>query len=118
MARLSHDLRGSRWLLPVVGLLALAMLVSGAVVFVVHRLGSEGRYPQGKNDAKPAELVPNGSPAPKPSRRPNIVTIVTDDMRTDDIRWMPDVRRLLEDRGLNFRNSFAPNPSARRRGPP
>jgi len=110
MARLSQDLRRSRWFLPVVGLLALAMMVSGAVVFVVHRLGSQDNFPEGKNNAKPADLLPSGSPAPKPSRRPNIITILADDMRTDDLRWMPNVRHLIEDQGLNFRNSFAPNP--------
>ena len=31
-------------------------------------------------------------------------------MRTDDLRFMPHVRALVPDRGLDFRNSFSPNP--------
>jgi len=42
--------------------------------------------------------------------RPNIVMVMADDMRTDDLRFMPSVRRLLVGTGLNFRNSFSPYP--------
>jgi N-acetylglucosamine-6-sulfatase len=41
---------------------------------------------------------------------PNVLVIETDDMRWDDIRWMPSVRHLLRDKGLSFENSFAPYP--------
>src|SRR6478672_2836814 len=43
-------------------------------------------------------------------RRPNVLVIEADDMRWDDLRWMPNVRRLLQRRGLTFENSFAPYP--------
>ncbi len=53
-------------------------------------------------------------PAPevteKPQRRPNVLVIEADDMRWDDVRWMPHVRRLLQRTGLSFENSFAPYP--------
>lgn len=111
MARFPLDLHGRRrFLLPLVGLLAVALVVAGVIVSVWGKVGTDNRQPTGKNTAEPAELVPSGAPAPRPSRRPNLVTIVTDDMRTDDLRWMPNVRNLIEDEGLNFRNSFAPNP--------
>jgi arylsulfatase A-like enzyme len=42
--------------------------------------------------------------------RPNVLVIETDDMRSDDLRWMPNVRRLLRRKGLSFENSFAPYP--------
>jgi len=42
--------------------------------------------------------------------RPNILVITADDMRSDDLRWMPRVRHQLAARGLVFRNSFTPNP--------
>jgi len=42
--------------------------------------------------------------------RPNVLVIEADDMRWDDLRWMPNVRRLLQRRGLTFENSFAPYP--------
>lgn len=41
---------------------------------------------------------------------PNVLVVVTDDMRWDELRWMPNVRRFVQDRGLNWRNSFAPTP--------
>ncbi len=51
---------------------------------------------------------PTVTEAPQP--RPNLLVIETDDMRWDDLRWMPHVRRLLQRRGLTFENSFAPYP--------
>ena len=42
--------------------------------------------------------------------KPNIVMVMADDMRSDDLRFMPSVRRLLVGTGLNFRNSFSPYP--------
>jgi N-acetylglucosamine-6-sulfatase len=56
-------------------------------------------------------------PAVKPRRapstgdtRPNIVFLLTDDMRTADLRFMPETRRLLLHEGLFFRNAISPNP--------
>jgi len=43
-------------------------------------------------------------------RRPNIVMIMVDDMRTDELRYMPRTRRLIGRRGVTFANSFAPYP--------
>src|SRR5262249_55732778 len=42
--------------------------------------------------------------------RPNIVVIMADDMRADDLRWMPATRRLLGSAGATFANSFASQP--------
>lgn len=69
-----------------------------------------GGGPAGKNSAAPSQLVSKGSTAPADGARPNIVTIVADDMRTDDLRWMPNVRELVADQGLDFANSFSSNP--------
>jgi arylsulfatase A-like enzyme len=38
------------------------------------------------------------------------VVIMADDMRADDLRWMPSTRRLVRDRGVAFANSFASLP--------
>ena len=43
-------------------------------------------------------------------RRPNIVMIMVDDMRVDDLRFMPLTRQLIRNEGVRFRNSFAPYP--------
>ncbi len=45
-----------------------------------------------------------------PGDRPNIVVIMTDDMREDELAFMPNVQRLIEDRGVRFVNSFSPYP--------
>ena len=40
------------------------------------------------------------------SARPNFVFILADDMRKDDLRYMPKTRALLKDRGMTFENAF------------
>jgi N-acetylglucosamine-6-sulfatase len=38
--------------------------------------------------------------------RPNIVFVLTDDLRADDLRFMPRTRKLLAERGVRFSNAF------------
>jgi N-acetylglucosamine-6-sulfatase len=70
-------------------------------------------HPSGQRHPHPRETLITPQPPlvqePKQAR-PNLFVIETDDMRWDDLRWMPNVRRLLQDRGLTFENSFAPYP--------
>ena len=47
---------------------------------------------------------------PAPSAAPNIVLILTDDMRTDELRFMPKTRRLLVQQGVRFSNAISPHP--------
>jgi N-acetylglucosamine-6-sulfatase len=58
------------------------------------------------------EAVPVASPqsAPAQSGRPNILVVMTDDMRIDELRYMPNVRAHLLSRGVEWRNSFSPYP--------
>ena len=42
--------------------------------------------------------------------RPNVVVIMTDDARNDELRFMPNVRHLLGDQGVRFSNAFSPQP--------
>ncbi|QWC85296.1 sulfatase [Nocardioidaceae bacterium] len=42
--------------------------------------------------------------------RPNIVMIMVDDMRADDLEYMPLTRRLIGDKGVTFDNGLAPYP--------
>ena len=39
-----------------------------------------------------------------------MLVIETDDMRWDELKFMPNVRKLIQGRGLAFENSFAPYP--------
>jgi len=41
--------------------------------------------------------------------RPNVVLILTDDMRRDDLKSMPAVRRLFTDAGTTFRHAYSSN---------
>jgi len=45
-----------------------------------------------------------------PSGPPNIVLILTDDMRTDELRYLPKTRRLLVDQGVRFTHAISPHP--------
>ena len=36
--------------------------------------------------------------------------VLTDDMRADDLRYLPHVRHLLVDRGMTFRQMQSPHP--------
>ncbi len=42
--------------------------------------------------------------------RPNIMVVMLDDMRADEMRFAPNTRRYIRERGLDFRNSFSPYP--------
>lgn len=99
--------RGRRRLLVLVGPVIVALVVGVVVHLGTREPASQLRAstPVG-HQAAPSNL----SPSATRSARPNIITILTDDMRTDDLRWMPNVRRLIAGRGLTFRNSFSPFP--------
>jgi arylsulfatase A-like enzyme len=55
----------------------------------------------GKEPATSAQTVP---------AKPNIIFILTDDMRKDDLKYMPKTRSLLEAKGMSFSNAFVSNP--------
>jgi N-acetylglucosamine-6-sulfatase len=50
--------------------------------------------------------APETSLAQTTDPRPNIVFVLTDDMRADDLRFMPRTRKLLAERGVRFSNAF------------
>lgn len=45
--------------------------------------------------------------APAQTGRPNIVVVMMDDMRADELQYAPNVNSLITARGLTFANSFA-----------
>jgi arylsulfatase A-like enzyme len=51
-----------------------------------------------------------GLPAAPGPAKPNILVVMLDDMRSDEIRFAPNARRYVRERGLDFRNSFSPYP--------
>jgi N-acetylglucosamine-6-sulfatase len=52
--------------------------------------------------------VPTGAQAR--TAKPNIVFILADDMRNDDLKYMPKMRSVLKDKGTIFHNSFVSTP--------
>ena len=50
------------------------------------------------------------TPAARGQARPNIVLFLVDDMRADEMKFMPKTRRWIGQGGVTFDNSFAPNP--------
>ncbi|KRA29402.1 MULTISPECIES: sulfatase family protein [unclassified Nocardioides] len=43
-------------------------------------------------------------------KQPNVVLVMADDMRVDDLAFAPNLRKLIADHGVTFENSFAPFP--------
>lgn len=79
-----------------IGLLLPAVSALGVLPGVPAEGAASGRAPAARSTSAPS--------------RPNIVVVMTDDMRTDDLRFTPSVRRLIGDHGLTFENSFSPFP--------
>jgi arylsulfatase A-like enzyme len=44
------------------------------------------------------------------AERPNVLMIMVDDMRTDELQWMPNVQKLIGKQGVTFTNGFAGYP--------
>lgn len=50
------------------------------------------------------------SPVTLEPAQPNLVFVLTDDMRADDLEHMPITRRLLADQGMEFTDAISPHP--------
>ena len=46
----------------------------------------------------------------KRTEKPNVLMIMVDDMRTDELQWMPNVQKLIGKQGVTFTNGFASFP--------
>ena len=67
-----------------------------------------------------ANATAETAPPSTAAEQPNIVLILTDDMRADELRRMPNVRRLLVRNGTTYTNALSPHPrvlSGPRRAP-
>ncbi|MDN5744895.1 MAG: sulfatase [Nocardioidaceae bacterium] len=53
---------------------------------------------------------PTASPAAAMPDQPNVVMVMADDMRVDDLAYMPRLHRLIAQHGVSFENSFSPFP--------
>lgn len=81
-----------------------------ASILVAATLAIPSSVANGRADWAVAHHHLVGSAATPPSSgRPNIVLFLTDDMRDDDLQYMPHVQRLLVDKGVTFSHAFATN---------
>ena len=76
-----------------------------AVVLVVALAASVLDVPRAAGPA-PAQAAVAAAAA----TRPNVLLIVVDDMREDQLRWMPNVQHLLAEQGTTFDNAFSTFP--------
>ncbi len=89
--------------LAVAALCTLAALVTGPAT--ARGTGGPPRHRHGH--PHPSVTV---SPLVGPRPQPNIVVFMTDDARDDDLRFMPNVRRLIEQLGVRFVDGLSPQP--------
>ncbi|QSR27138.1 hypothetical protein CFH99_16075 [Nocardioides aromaticivorans] len=90
-------------------LVAVVLLV--ALVTASTAATMPGSAPEAGAPAKARVGVPD--PAPRevpPPRRPNVVVVMADDMRVDDLTFAPNLRRLVARQGLTYENAFSPYP--------
>ncbi len=92
----------------------LAASIAAAALVVTACSSGAGDRPTER--ARAASSVPQ-APTPfvatrdlRPNDGPNILVVTTDDMRWDELRYTPNVRKYVTSRGLLFENSYAPNP--------
>lgn len=94
----------------VVAATTLLLIAVAAVVLVLATPSGKGpRLPEPPPLPSGPNTVPTSPTAGMP-RQPNIVMIVTDDMRTDELAYMPRVRQLLVDQGTWFTHGISPHP--------
>src|SRR3954447_21121469 len=101
--------------------LVATLVLAGLIGAVAVGCGAAEPLPSAHHDAAASPSDVPHPPLPRvaahgPRERPNVLVIETDDMRWDDLRWMPNVRRLIQRRGLSFESSFAPYPLCCPRG--
>lgn len=59
---------------------------------------------------RPVSAPVSDAAARTTAARPNIVMIMADDMRADDLRFAPHLRTLVAKQGISFSNAFSPYP--------
>jgi N-acetylglucosamine-6-sulfatase len=99
----------------------LRLLVSGLALAAVLTAVIAGTGGAQHATTLPTSAAPSGAATPTgtavstppreaPPSSPNIVLVMADDMRVDDLLFMPSLRRLVGAHGLTFQNSFSPYP--------
>jgi N-acetylglucosamine-6-sulfatase len=99
---------------------ARTLVVAGAVVLAALGVAVYAARPSSPAPRHPGVVAPSPGAVPHgrtvrvpggtSAGRPNILVVMLDDMRSDEMKFAPNARRYVRDRGLDFRNSFSPYP--------
>ena len=81
-------------------------MIRGLLVCAAALLAGVAGLASAGNGSDPAERAPY-SPA---AERPNVVLVLTDDMRADELRHLPHIRRLLVEQGVTYTDAISPHP--------
>ena len=87
-----------------------AILAVATSAHVLESANADHRHTASTAPAWPGSGSPALAPVPPRVDKPNILLVMTDDMRADDLKWMPNTRAFFAEHGTDFRNSFAPTP--------
>jgi arylsulfatase A-like enzyme len=88
---------------------ALLIVLVATLATVTANGGSSASGTSGSVRMVQTTQQPTGS-ADAGDDRPNLVFVLTDDMRDDDLDHMPITRRLLADQGMEFTDAISPHP--------
>lgn len=90
------------------------LVVALVIALLVQSNGGGGQVPLTEPAVAgptPTVVPTDGSPRPQAMpKQPNVVLVMADDMRVDDLAFAPNLRRLIAEHGVSFENSFAPFP--------
>src|SRR5215211_672297 len=78
-----------------IGVILASVALAVGMLFFGSYIGATSSMHQAKAQTAPAQ--------------PNIVFILTDDMRKDDLKYMPKTKALLQNAGMTFQNAFVSN---------
>lgn len=86
-------------------------LSAALLVVLLATLATVTVTEDGGVDAGSVSLAQGTSAAsPAGTGRPNLVFVLTDDMRADDLAHLPITRRLIADQGMEFTDAISPHP--------
>lgn len=105
-------MRSRPWLEGIAAAVAVLLIVTLVWVRSASGPDSASTDGQGQQSARTDESIDRGElgDVREGDQRPNVVVVMADDMRVDELRFAPHVRRLIGGKGVEFRNSFSPYP--------
>jgi N-acetylglucosamine-6-sulfatase len=100
--------RPARLLAPLLAVVVGTSVLTAGVVAAAH----DPQHVSAHLATSPAASAAPAAPATRASRaaKPNIVEVLADDMRVDDLAYAPHLRRLVAAQGITMQNAFSSYP--------